>query len=110
MIAETGAKNGAGCPTTSLAISQATVAAIVDCRIVRAASRNRSARVRADSRERSAASSIRGCARSESVRGGSATTSDASPRQLERSRPSRAPAREPPERPYSRVRDDPHMT
>ena len=79
MIAETGAKNGCGWPTSSVAISQAIVAASVAWRIVRAASRSRSARVRADSRERSAASSIRGCARSESVRGGSATTVDASP-------------------------------
>ena len=78
MIADTGAKNGAGCPTISVATSQAIVAASVDCRIMRAASRNRSARIRADSRERSAASSIRGCARSESVRGGSATALDAS--------------------------------
>ena len=75
MIADTGAKNGAVWPTTSVAISHAIVAASVAWRMVRAASRSRCALVRADSRERSAASSIRGCARAESVRCGSATSS-----------------------------------
>jgi hypothetical protein len=59
IIAETGAKNGRGCPTISVATSRAIVAASVACAIARAASRSRSARMRADSRERSAASSIR---------------------------------------------------
>ena len=79
IIAETGAKNGRGWPTISVATSHAIVAASVACRITRAAARNRSARVRADSRERSAASSIRGCARADNVRGGSATLPHASP-------------------------------
>src|SRR5829696_4538171 len=77
IIAETGAKNGWSCPTISVATSHASVAASVACRIARAAWRSRSARMRADSRERSAASSIKGCARAESVRGGSSTAGDA---------------------------------
>ena len=73
IIAETGAKNGVVCPTISVATSQAIVAASVACRIARAASRRRSARVRAETRERSAASSSSGWARSVRVRCGSAT-------------------------------------
>ena len=76
IIAETGAKNGAWWPTSSVAISQATVAASVAWRTARPAWRSLSARVRADARERSAASSISGWARSERVgRCGSATRS-----------------------------------
>jgi hypothetical protein len=64
IIAETGAKNGREWPTSSVATTHASVAAIVAWRIARAASRRRSARARAEIRERSAASSISGCARS----------------------------------------------
>ncbi len=73
IIAETGAKNGVACPTISVASSQAMTAASVAWRIARAALRTRSARVRAETRERTAASSSSGCARSERVRCGSAT-------------------------------------
>ena len=64
MIAETGAKNGASCPKTSVATSQAAPAATPACSTERHDSRNRSSRVRMETRERSAASSISGPARS----------------------------------------------
>ena len=81
IIAETGAKNGAAWPTSSVAISQATVAASVAWRTARAAWRTLSARVRADARERSAASSSSGWARSERVtRCGSSTPCEATRR------------------------------
>ena len=73
IIADTGAKNGRECPTASVATSQAIVAASVAWRIARAVSRSRSARTRAETRDRSAASPSSGWARSENVRGGSAT-------------------------------------
>ena len=67
-IAETGAKNGASCPSTSVAITQAAPAATPACSTERHDSRNRSSRVRIETRERSAASSISGAARSLSGR------------------------------------------
>ena len=71
MIAATGAKNGCGWPTSSVATIHATVAASITCRIERATLLRSSARARADARERCAASSSSGCARSPSDRGGS---------------------------------------
>ena len=67
MIADTGAKNGVGWPSTSVAISHASAADTDAWKIERHASRSRSTRVRHETRERSAASSISGAARSESV-------------------------------------------
>ena len=75
IIAETGREERRGWPTTPWRSPRRSSRRSSTCRIERAAWRNRSARVRADRRERSAASSSRGCARSESVRGGSATPS-----------------------------------
>jgi hypothetical protein len=68
MIAATGAKNGAWCPSTSVATSQAAPAATPTCSTDRHDIRSRSSRVRMDTRERSAASSISGAARSLSGR------------------------------------------
>ena len=68
MIAATGAKNGCSCPSSSVAMIQAAPAATPACRTERQASRRRSTRVRHDTRERSAASSISGVALSASVR------------------------------------------
>ena len=69
MIAATGAKNGCSWPNTSVAMTHASPAATPACRIERQDSRSRSSRVRMDTRERSAASSISGAARSPSGRG-----------------------------------------
>ncbi len=66
MIADTGAKNGVWWPSTSVAMSQDTPAATAAWKIERHASRRRSSRVRIETRERSAASSISGAARSDS--------------------------------------------
>ena len=68
MIAATGAKNGCVWPNTSVATTQASPAATPACRIERHESRRRSSLVRIDTRERSAASSISGAARSPSAR------------------------------------------
>ena len=57
MIAETGAKNGVACPTTSVAMTHARKAASVTWTIERAARDTRSARARAEDRDRCAASS-----------------------------------------------------
>ena len=68
MIADTGAKNGCSCPNTSVAITHATPAATPAWSTERQATRSRSKRVCIETRERSAASSISGAARS--LRGG----------------------------------------
>src|SRR4051812_6719743 len=64
MIADTGAKNGRGCPNTSVAITHARPAATPAWTIERHDTRSRSSRVRIETRDRSAASSISGPARS----------------------------------------------
>ena len=68
-IADTAAKNGCWWPSTSVAISHASAADIAAWKIERQASRSRSRRVRIEVRERSAASSISGAARSAEPRG-----------------------------------------
>src|SRR3954453_4065845 len=60
MIADTGAKNGAGWPHTHLARPQASATATEACTIERQAGRTRRHRVRMDTRERSVASSSDG--------------------------------------------------
>ena len=57
MIAATGAKNGASCPSTHLAITQAAATAIAACTGMRQFVRTRCQRVAIDTRERLAASS-----------------------------------------------------
>jgi hypothetical protein len=69
MIADTGAKNGRSCPSTSVAMIHAAAAATDTCRTARHETLSRSRRVRIETRDRSAASSISGAARSLSWRG-----------------------------------------
>ena len=64
MMAATGAKNGPSCPSTSVATTHAAPAATPTWSTERHDSRSRSSRVRMDTRERSAAPSMSGAARS----------------------------------------------